>query len=85
VSRGTFADYKTEQDERMDKMEAAIEALEHAAITPDQVSTMLAHGLEESQARGVTKRERQVRYLVAISSILTASLVVGSFLYQVVQ
>lgn len=82
VNYRVFDEFKDETQDRFEKLEAQIDTLNRAAITPDQVTTMIGQGLEKSQARGVTKRERTVRYIVAAASVTTALLVIGTAIYS---
>lgn len=82
VNYRVFDEFREETQERFEKIQEQIDALNRAAITPDQVTTMIGQGLEKSQARGVTSRERWVRYIVAGTSILTSLVVVGTAFYQ---
>lgn len=74
VNYHAFNEFKQEADERMDKMEADLQALKEAALTPDQVTNLIGSKLQESEARGITTRERVVRYLVALASLATFTL-----------
>ena len=82
VNYRTFDEFKDETEEQLKEIRTQIDALNRAAITPDQVSTMIGQGLESSQARGVTKRERTVRYIVAAASVSTTIDVIGTAIYQ---
>lgn len=82
VNYRAFDEFKQETEEQLKEMREQIDTLNRAAITPDQVSTMIGQGLEKSQARGVTKRERTVRYIVAAASVLTAVVVVATAIFQ---
>ena len=74
VDYRTFNEWKIEQNERIDKLEEELEEIKKAAVSPDQVSGMIGSKLQDANARGITQRERLVRYgiaaLTAISTIL---------------
>lgn len=84
VNYRVFDEFKDETNERFERLQEQVDALNRAALTPDQVTTMIGQGMEKSQARGVTRRERTVRYIVAAASVATALVVVGTAIYQLV-
>ena len=64
----TFDEKIEEVEERQEKIQDDVDKLRTAAITPDQVSKMIGEGMNESEARGLTARDRYIRYaLFAIS------------------
>lgn len=71
VDKEQLAEYKDEMDERMEGMKKDLDALKHAALTPDQVTNMIGDGLRQSQARGLTARDRYIRYALAAVSLGT--------------
>lgn len=77
VDYRTFAEYKKETNREIEKIREDIEELKDAAITPDQVTHMIGDGLQKSQARGLTARDRYIRYALAIVSIATFLLLVS--------
>lgn len=70
----TFNEYKEEQNERMDKLEEELEEIKRAAVSPDQVSTMIGNKLQDADARGITQRERLVRYGIALLTFISTAL-----------
>lgn len=82
-----FAEFKTdtnrqiesierETTERFDSIDDELQALHRAAITPDQVTKMLAEKLQEEDARVVTHHDRWVRYAVAAATLATFILLI---------
>lgn len=76
VDKDQLKEYKDDMDERMQRMENDLDALKHAALTPDQVSTMIGDGLRQSEARGLTTRDRWIRYGLAALSLGTFILLI---------
>lgn len=60
-----------ELESRLDRVDGELEVLQHAAISPDQVTHLISGKLQESEARGISKHERLVRYSVALVVGLT--------------
>lgn len=65
-----------ENAERFDSLDEELAALHKAAITPDQVTKMLAEKLQEEDARVVTHHDRWVRYAVAVATLATFILLI---------
>lgn len=65
-----------ETSERFDNIDDELQALHNAAITPDQVTKMLAEKLQEEDARVVTHHDRWVRYAVAAATLATFILLI---------
>lgn len=76
VDKDQLKEYKDDMDERMERMESDLDALKQAALTPDQVTTMIGDGLRQSEARGLTARDRYIRYGLAILSLGSFILIV---------
>jgi len=71
VDKEEFWGFRKETVETITSVEEDIQEIRTAAITPDQITNMVGHGLQTSQARGWTQRDRAIRYGLAILSILT--------------
>ena len=71
VDNATFKEAINELEERMEGLEKSQADLKDAAISPDQVSHMIGKGLHDSQARGLTARDRWIRYGLAALSLGT--------------
>jgi hypothetical protein len=71
-------DYRTfnEVKVRIDIIEREIEGITKAAVSPDQVNNLIATGMKESQARGITARDRWIRWTVAAATIVTTALLI---------
>ncbi len=76
VDNATFKEALNELEERMEKLEISQSDLKDAAITPDQVSHMIGKGLQDSEARGLTARDRWIRYGLAALSLGTFVLLI---------
>jgi len=74
VDYRSFNEYKKEQNERIDKLEEELEEIKKAAVSPDQVSSMIGHKLQDAEARGITQRERLVRYGIAFLTFVSTAL-----------
>lgn len=70
----TFDEFKRRTDESMAHLENQMDELTKAAVTPDQVTTLIGSKMQESQARGITARDRWIRWIVAATTILTFGL-----------
>ena len=70
-----------ENAERFDNIDGELAALHKAAITPDQVKTLVIDKLSEEDARVVGSRDRWVRYGVAGASIATFFLLIYDRFY----
>src|SRR5574339_579900 len=81
VDKEQLREYKEEMDADMAEVKADLEELKHAALTPDQVTQMIGDGLRQSQARGLTQRDRWIRYGLALLSLGTFILLVINFWY----
>lgn len=81
VNYKVFDDFKREIDERSREIEQQLEDLKKVAVSPDQVTTLIASKLEESQARGITRRDRWVRWTVAGLTGLTSLLLLYDRIY----
>lgn len=66
-----FNEFKNDTKRELDEIREDLDQLKSAAITGDQVTGMIGNKLQESQARGVTSRERLVRYAVALIVMAT--------------
>jgi len=73
-----FDEFKQEINDDLDELRKDIQQLKHAAITPDHVSKMIGEGLNKSEARGLTARDRYIRYGAFAISLLTFILLVIS-------
>ena len=62
----TIEEVKKEFNEKYEKLDDELTDLTRAAVSPDQVTTMIGQKLQESEARGITQRERLVRYGIAL-------------------
>lgn len=78
LTREEFKEFKDEVDEkieeveeRQEKIQDNVDQLRTAAITPDQVSKMIGDGMNESEARGLTARDRYIRYSLFAISVAT--------------
>lgn len=71
VDYRAFNEFKRDTQDELKELKEDIEQLSKAAITPDQVTTMIGTKLQESDARGVTTWERRTRYLIAITVAVT--------------
>ena len=76
VNYRTFNDWKDEVNERIDEVESELRAIRDAAVSPEQVTKMVGDGLKDSEARGLTARDRYIRYGLAILSLGTFALLV---------
>lgn len=70
----TFDDFRERMEERVEHVDKQVEQLTQAAVSPDQVNSLIGNKLQESQARGITARDRWIRWTVAAMTILTAGL-----------
>lgn len=66
-----FNEWKHEVNERVDRLDEELAAIRDAAVSPEQVSRMVGEGLKDSQARGLTARDRWIRYGLAALSLGT--------------
>lgn len=76
LTRTEFAEFKKENNEKIDQIEEDVQEIRQAAISPEQVTTMVGEGLKQSQARGLTNRDRYIRYGLAALSLATFILLV---------
>lgn len=74
VDYRTFNDFKDGMEERAQHLEEEIEKITEAAVSPDQVNTLIGTKMQESQARGITARDRWIRWAVAAGTITTTGL-----------
>jgi hypothetical protein len=78
LTRAEFREFKEEVDEKIDKIEEDVDSIRSSAVTPHQITTMIGEGLQKSEARGLTSRDRRIRYGLALLSL-------GTFLLLVLQ
>lgn len=71
LSREEFNDFRRDTDNEMRELKSEVDDIKDAAITPDQIVTMIGDGLQKSEARGITGKDRNVRYGLAILSVGT--------------
>lgn len=83
VDKEVFKEFREEVDGRLEQIEGEVHALRNAAITPDQVGTMIGSKLQESDARGITSRERRGRYIALAITIGTFLLLAVEKLYDI--
>jgi predicted nucleic acid-binding Zn-ribbon protein len=69
-------DYRTfnELKNRFDLIEREIEGITKAAVSPEQVNSLIGSKLEESDARLITARDRWIRWGVAAGTMATTGL-----------
>lgn len=61
----SIAEVRKELNEKVEKLDDELTDLTRAAVSPDQVTKMIGDKLQESEARGITQRERWIRYGIA--------------------
>jgi len=71
-----FEEFKRQMEERTDRIEMEIEGITKAAVSPDQVTNLIERGMKESQARGITSRDRWIRWAVATGTLITTALLI---------
>jgi hypothetical protein len=71
-----FEEFKRQMEERTDRIEMEIEGITKAAVSPEQVTNLIDSGLKESQARGITARDRWIRWAVATGTLITTALLI---------
>ena len=71
IQKEQFNEYKEDIEERFERIEHDLDQLKKAALTPDQVTNMIGDGLKQSEARGITTRDRWMRYGLALLSLGT--------------
>ena len=76
VDYRTFDDFKNRMEERADRFEQEIEHITKAAVSPDQVNNLIGAKLQDSEARGITSRDRWIRWTVAAATIVTTALLI---------
>lgn len=76
VDYRTFEEFKRQMEERTDRIEGEIEGITKAAVSPDQVTNLIESGMKESQARGITARDRWIRWAVATGTLITTILLI---------
>jgi hypothetical protein len=77
VDYRTFNDFKDRMEEQVERVEHDIEAITKAAVTPDQVNSLINTGMKDSQARGITARDRWIRWAVATGTLITTGLLIS--------
>lgn len=78
IQKEQFNEYKEDIEESLKEIREDIEELKKAALTPDQVTHMVGEGLKQSEARGLTQRDRWIRYGLACLSLGTFIILVYS-------
>ena len=76
LDRTDFEQYKKDVHERTEQLEDDIGRIKEAAVSPDQVTTMVGEGMRQAEARGWTQRDRFIRYGLALLSVGTFVLLV---------
>lgn len=76
VDYRTFNDFKDAMEERTERLEEEIEKITIAAVSPDQVDSLIVKKMQESQARGITSRDRWIRWAVAGGTLITTALLI---------
>jgi hypothetical protein len=76
VSYIPFDEFKRETGSELKELREDIDQLKNAAITPDQITSLIGEKLQESQARGITARDRWIRWIVAGATLLTSALLI---------
>lgn len=74
MSRGEFKEAKEELDERIDELERELEEIKKAAVSPNQVVSLIGDKLKDNDARLISNRDRLIRWSVAGASMATFSL-----------
>lgn len=74
ITRIEFQEHKAEVTKRMDTLDAELENLAKAGVTPDQVGSLIQSKLKEADAQGLTRRDRWIRWGVAGTVISTFGL-----------
>lgn len=72
----TFDDFKQRTQEQMEHIDSQMDHLTKAAVTPDQVASLIGTKMQDAQARGITARDRWIRWVVAAATVLTSSLLI---------
>lgn len=76
VTYAIFESFKHDTTAQIGEIEQELRSIAIAAVSPDQVTTMIGDKLREANARGITNRERWMRYLVAVASVTTTAILI---------
>lgn len=72
----TIKEVANEFQEHIDDLTTKVDILARAAVTPEQVATWISEKLREADAQGLTRRDRWIRWTVALTVIVTFVLTV---------
>jgi len=76
LTRDEFKEFEDDVEEQIERIQRDVLELRRTSITPDQITNMIGQSLQSSQARGLTQRDRYVRYGLALVSILSFAILV---------